>query len=136
MTALGCTCWPLERELGTLPGAGDHHGPVPGSGLWCCVEGQNCKGDVMSRQKRVVIIGAGPGGLAAAMLLARAGIVTVLELPAESAGARRPWRRTDFGLTSAPRFSSTHKFWKRSSRPSAGICGRRWSSSGSTPSTT
>ncbi len=72
----------------------------------------------MSATKQVVIIGAGPGGLAGAMLLAGR------RVSGQVAGAPRPRRRPDLGHRGATasastwgrRSSSTRASWKRSSR--------------------
>ena len=44
----------------------------------------------MKQRRHAVIVGAGPGGLAAALLLAKSGVkVTIVEKRAEVAGALR-----------------------------------------------
>jgi phytoene desaturase len=59
----------------------------------------------MSRQKGVVIIGAGPGGLAAAMLLARAGLrVTVLERQPRVGGRTTTLEANGFRFDIGPTF--------------------------------
>ena len=59
----------------------------------------------MSRQKGVVIIGAGPGGLAAAMLLARAGLrVTVLERQPRVGGRTTTLEANGFRFDLGPTF--------------------------------
>lgn len=59
----------------------------------------------MSRAKRVVIIGAGPGGLASAMLLARAGCkVTVLERQSRVGGRTTTFGENGFRFDLGPTF--------------------------------
>ena len=56
--------------------------------------------------KRVLIVGAGPGGLTAGMILAHRGFdVTVFEADDASAGATRPSRPTGTPSTRARRSS-------------------------------
>ena len=91
----------------------------------------------MSQSKRVVIIGAGPGGLASAMLLA--GRATG-DGAGASARGRRPdldvWSEAGFGSTSGRRSSSIRASSNRSSRPLAATCTTKSSWSGSTRSIT
>lgn len=59
----------------------------------------------MFMSKRVVIIGAGPGGLASAMLLAQAGLdVTILERMNQVGGRTGHWKLDDFTFDIGPTF--------------------------------
>ena len=56
-------------------------------------------------KKRVVIVGAGPGGLAAAMLLGNAGVdVTVLERLEDVGGRTRAFTADGFTFDTGPTF--------------------------------
>ena len=60
-----------------------------------------------AKKDRVVVVGAGPGGLAAAILLAGAGCASPSwSASRASAAAPRPWRRTASASTSGRRSSS------------------------------
>lgn len=59
----------------------------------------------MSKNKHIVIVGAGPGGLAAGMILAHRGFrVTVLEKQDEVGGRSRPLRLGDYTFDVGPTF--------------------------------
>jgi len=57
------------------------------------------------KKNKIIIIGAGPGGLTSAMLLAKRGFeVTVLEKDAEVGGRNKPLRLGDFKFDTGPTF--------------------------------
>ena len=59
----------------------------------------------MGKQKRVVIIGAGPGGLSSAMLLAKAGLeVTILERQDRVGGRTSAIESDGFRFDTGPTF--------------------------------
>ena len=59
----------------------------------------------MSEKKHIVIVGAGPGGLCAGMLLSRRGFqVTIFDKNAEVGGRNRPIRLGDFVFDTGPTF--------------------------------
>ncbi|PPK70777.1 phytoene desaturase [Methylobacter tundripaludum] len=59
----------------------------------------------MSEKKHIVIIGAGPGGLCAGMLLSRRGFnVTILDKHSEAGGRNRPIRLGEFVFDTGPTF--------------------------------
>ena len=59
----------------------------------------------MKQSRRVVIVGAGPGGLAAALLLARSGVrVTIVEKRGEVGGRTSTMRRDGFSFDVGPTF--------------------------------
>jgi phytoene desaturase len=59
----------------------------------------------MTEKKHIVIIGAGPGGLCAGMLLSRHGFkVTILDKNTEVGGRNRPIRLNDFIFDTGPTF--------------------------------
>lgn len=86
--------------------------------------------------RTVNIIGAGPGGLATAMLLAQAGVrVRVLErLPVPGGRTSTIATREGFKFDLGPTFSSILGCSTRSSRPVDATSGRRSKWFGSTPS--
>ena len=72
----------------------------------------------MSEHSDVIIVGAGPGGLSCAMLLAKAGVkVTILEKTGEVGGGRRSSRKTDTSSIMVRRFSTTQKSQRKSLTP-------------------
>lgn len=76
--------------------------------------------------RRVMIIGAGPGGLATAMLLAHAGMeVTVLERQLRVGGRTSCIEGKATDLTWGLRSFSTPRFWRTSSPPSGTTCTAR-----------
>jgi len=59
----------------------------------------------MSRHSDVVVVGAGPGGLACSMLLAKAGInVTILEKSDDVGGRTRVFEKDGFKYDNGPTF--------------------------------
>ena len=59
----------------------------------------------MSEKKHIVIIGAGPGGLCAGMLLSRRGFnVTIFDKNTEVGGRNRPIRLGEFVFDTGPTF--------------------------------
>ena len=59
----------------------------------------------MSEGKDILVVGAGPGGLAAAMILAHRGFdVTVLEMADEPGGRNRAIRLGDYVFDTGPTF--------------------------------
>ena len=77
-------------------------------------------------REKVLIVGAGPGGLSAAILLAAAGLkVTILER-LDTVGGRTSTIRADgFSSTWVLLSSFIQLHWKRSSRPQAPTFGKR-----------
>ena len=72
----------------------------------------------MSEHSDVIIVGAGPGGLSCAMLLAKAGVkVTILEKRERLAGGRRSSRRMVTSSIMVRRSSTTQKSQRRSLTP-------------------
>ncbi|MEJ7609031.1 MAG: FAD-dependent oxidoreductase [Bryobacteraceae bacterium] len=71
----------------------------------------------------VLVIGAGPGGLSAAMLLAKAGVrVTVLEKQTAVGGRTATFSRDGFRFDLGPTFFSTPGYCRKSTRDVAIIC--------------
>ena len=82
--------------------------------------------------RRVAIIGAGPGGLATAMLLAKAGVEVTLHERQGHVGGRSATIVGDtaagqFRFDTGPTFFLYPASWKTSSQPAAGGWRRRWS---------
>jgi hypothetical protein len=91
----------------------------------------------MSATKEVVIIGAGPGGLASAMLLASAGFrVKVLERRDRVGGRTSAIEWGGFRFDLGPTFFLYPAYSRRSIAPSAANSDGKWSSSGWIRSTT
>ena len=63
-----------------------------------------------SARPKVAIIGAGPGGLASSLLLAKSGVdVTVFERSSAVGGRNKVFDREGFKFDLGPRFSTTQK---------------------------
>ena len=83
----------------------------------------------MSGTKRVVIIGAGPGGLASAMLLAGAGYdVTVLERQSRVGGRTATIGANGFPFDLGPTFFPSFRFLNMNMGSSI-----RWAAAGRSP---
>ena len=71
----------------------------------------------MSRHSDVVVVGAGPGGLACSMLLAKAGInVTILEKSDDVGGRTRVFEKMVSSTTTDLHFFTIQKLQRKSLR--------------------
>ena len=75
----------------------------------------------------VLIVGAGPGGLAAALLLAHSGLkVRVVEKASYIGGRTRIVEHDGFKFDNGPTFFHSRKSSRRFFKPSAGMHMRNW----------